>query len=491
MQQHTSRWGWLILQCLLLLVLPFAATAAAASADIAGVPSGRAVVRFDRASPLSAKLKFRSLLTPSLLPPPSPPPRLLYRRGESQFDITFTCPDSSPAVCGYAEKSFERAGAYISSMLTIPTRLKVHATFKSFCNKQSLESCASRNILGAAAPVAYFPARPSTAVPVANSPLAASWFLYPQALVKQLHHDAPLEFATFDIIADFNSDIKTWWFKDSPTPITANQTDFDFVITHELTHGLGWDSSLLSFDKIFTDIASKITPYVAPSIYFHGSAGSPVADAWSFLTAFDALIKDNNGRAVTDYLTPVQRWWGSAPPSSDDDEPNGLNSIIREFESSGAPFSAASALAKTIIASPRSLKVNSNTSLFTIDDGKNSGFSSGSSITHLDYTRYEKTPDFLMLPYDNDGRGIPLMDLVKKNGGTGVYGPETLQVFAAMGWGTQGQASSVSLTIGTGFQIGDVMSAAFKSQCGVRAGTIASATLLAMVRAILLLAVSL
>ncbi|KAJ3145182.1 hypothetical protein HDU89_007503 [Geranomyces variabilis] len=470
MQRHSLARAWLVPRCLLLLVLLLCDPA------VAGVrPAEAAVLRFDRESPLSATL------TPRQTYYKRPPSRSLHRRGDSQFEFTFTCPDSSPDVCQYAKNSFERAGAYISSMLTITVPVKVHATFKSFCNKQSLDSCSSRNILGAAAPVAYFPARPSTSVPVANSPLAASWFLYPQALVKQLHHDAPLEYASFDILADFNADIKTWWFKDSPTPITANQTDFDFVITHELTHGLGWDTSLLSFDQVFSDVASKTTPYVAPSMYFHGSTGKPVADAWTFLTSFDALIKDNKGRAVTEYLTPVQAWWGTAPPSDDDDEPNILSAIIHEFEASGAPFSAAAALAKTIIAAPRSLKVNTNTSLFTVDDGKNTGFSSGSSITHLDYTRYENTPDFLMLPYDNDGRGVPLMDLVKKNGGTGVYGPETLQVMTNMGWGTRGQPSSVSLTIGTGLQIGDSLSAAMKVRGGgVGAGTTTAATLAAV-----------
>ncbi|KAJ3175937.1 hypothetical protein HDU87_005601 [Geranomyces variabilis] len=466
-------------RCVLLLLLLLGSPAEATT-----------VLRFDRESPLTTTLTPRHTHQRPRSEPPSPPspraPRSLHRRGDSQFEITFSCPDSSPAICQYAQNSFERAGVYISSMITISTPIKVHATFKSFCNNQSLDSCSSRNILGAAAPVAYFPARPTTSVAVANSPLAASWFLYPQALVKQLHHDAPLEYASFDILADFNADIKTWWFKDSPTPIVANQTDFDFVITHELTHGLGWDTSLLSFDQVFTDVASKTTPYVAPSMYFHGSTGKPVADAWTFLTSFDALIKDNNGRAVTDYLTPVQAWWGSAPPS-DGDEPNVLTSIISQFEASGTPFSAAAALAKTIIAAPRSLKVNTNTSLFTVDDGKNTGFSSGSSITHLDYTRYENTPDFLMLPYDNDGRGVPLMDLVKKNGGTGVYGPETLQVMANMGWGTGGQPSSVSLTIGTGFQIGDTLSAAVKVRGGggVSAGTTTAATL-AVVTALLL-----
>ncbi|TPX61862.1 hypothetical protein PhCBS80983_g00860 [Powellomyces hirtus] len=437
------------------------------------------ISRYDRPSPSSPNVIPHTFPeshdNPDSSPSSSPSSfqHRLHRRApttNSQFDITFKCPDSSAEQCQWAQNGFERAGAYISSLLTIPTQLKVHATFKSFCKNKPYDECGpTSSILGYAAPAAYFPARPSTAILKAGSPLAASWFLYPQALVKQLRYDTDLQFATFDIVADFNSDIRTWWFKDSPKPITANQTDFDYVITHELTHGLGWDTSLLSFDQVFTDIASKTTPYVAPSVYFHGSSGAPVADAWTFLTSFDALIKDTKGRAVTDYLTPVQSWWGSDAPNGDG-EPNGLRSFIASFEASGGPFSAAESLSKAIVAAPKSLRVNQNTSLFTVADDKNVGFEMGSSITHLDYTSYMNSQEFLMVPYDNNGRGTPLMDIVKRNNGTGVYGPESLQIMRSMGWGIGGAPSAIDLTIGKNIQVGDAFSLAIRMEGGVLLG---------------------
>ena len=37
------------------------------------------------------------------------------------------------------------------------------------------------------------------------------WYFYPQALVKQLDHDAELVYNTYDIIAEFNSDFPFWF----------------------------------------------------------------------------------------------------------------------------------------------------------------------------------------------------------------------------------------------------------------------------------------
>ncbi|KAJ3017724.1 hypothetical protein HKX48_003416 [Thoreauomyces humboldtii] len=390
----------------------------------------------------------------------------------SQFTIDFFCPDSTPTICQYAQDSFEAAGQHISAMLTIPTQIKVHATFKSFCGSQTA-LCSTNNILGSAAPSAYFPARAVPAGTLAdvsndlssNPAAAASWFLYPQALVKQLKVDTDLEFATYDITAEFNADIRTWWFPSSGVPMTANQTDLSLVITHEFTHGLGWDTSLIPFNQIFSDqVGNRATPYVAPSLYFHGTEASPVADAWTYLTPFDALITDTSGKSVKDYLRPVQTWWPTAPAASANEplsgDPNGIQPFISNFEASGAPFAASLSFANAITSAPRSLKIGTNTSLYTVDDTSPAGFELGSSITHLDYALYSHTQEFLMLPDDNSDRGFPLMDIVKQNGGAGVYGVQTLAIMTALGWGAGGNASAIDLVIGKNIRIGDATSAA-------------------------------
>lgn len=61
--------------------------------------------------------------------------------------------------------------------------------------------------------------------------------VYPQPLLKQLVKGDHPEYSPFDIIAQFNGEGDYWFEGDSP--IEPNQSDFLFVILHELIRGLG------------------------------------------------------------------------------------------------------------------------------------------------------------------------------------------------------------------------------------------------------------
>lgn len=87
--------------------------------------------------------------------------------------------------------------------------------------------------------------------PVAATGGDQQYYIYPQALLKQLNNTIPLnllKFHAFDIGAKFNAD-QQLWFKDDLVraalgPITPEETDFDVVLSHELAHGFGFVTSL-------------------------------------------------------------------------------------------------------------------------------------------------------------------------------------------------------------------------------------------------------
>jgi hypothetical protein len=113
--------------------------------------------------------------------------------GESAFKIFLNC-TAPKNQCDNAKLGFERAGSLIAKSLNIDVTINVLATFRSFCGGSS--NCALSDTLGQAYAASYFAASAGDA--------AVSF--YPQALVKQLQTDLPVEFNNFDIIAEFNSD---------------------------------------------------------------------------------------------------------------------------------------------------------------------------------------------------------------------------------------------------------------------------------------------
>src|SRR5690349_3253842 len=82
--------------------------------------------------------------------------------------------------------------------------------------------------------------------------------LYPQALVKQQATDQSISFGAYDIVALFNSEANFWFQGDGP--IQHTQSDFLFVILHELVHGLGFTSS---WDDYINITPEALTPDVS------------------------------------------------------------------------------------------------------------------------------------------------------------------------------------------------------------------------------------
>lgn len=218
----------------------------------------------------------------------------------SPFVINFQCGASNKTLCGYAQDSFKSAAARLASVLVINTPIYVLANFSSFCGGTTqVSNCQLAETLGQASPAAFFSASPQDT--------SNSWFYYPQALVKQLNKNVTLQYSTYDIVAEFNSDFN-FWFKTSGQPIQSSQTDFEFVIAHELTHGLGFVTGYEQWSSLFTGLTSQ-SNYIAPAFSYNGNT---VADAivanWDPVNIFDRFIVDGQSNSISKYAKGIYQY---------------------------------------------------------------------------------------------------------------------------------------------------------------------------------------
>ncbi|KAI8842484.1 hypothetical protein BC829DRAFT_492273 [Chytridium lagenaria] len=415
------------------------------------------IVRYDRPNPFSRNNLAPQRFASSLSPPP-PYQRLLQiatipTPAAIPFNITFTCQDVSNATCAMARSSFESAAKRISEALFIVNTIHISAFFHSFCAEQPAGNCSRKNTLGQASAAAYFSARPAN---VSTMP----WFFYPQALVKQLKQDFSLKYNPFDIVAEFNSDFN-FWYSGSGTPIQPSQTDFEFVVAHEISHGLGIESSLIQWSTAFSKMdgisSSSLrinTDFLAPPFNARGTTLSTAkVVSWQPFSIFDAQLVDAaSGRAVRDIARDVFAF-----------NPANMSFVefVNGFQNSGAPYRAAQAIYSlatsngdairfplTSTTSPSNPSTPVSSSLLSTLDASiltlqtTATFSPGTSIVHVAYGRYWTSTDFLMIPAVQDWAGWTLdaiMANVTESGGKvyGVYGAGTMGMLAAMGWGTR------------------------------------------------------
>ncbi|KAI9092589.1 hypothetical protein DFS34DRAFT_652878 [Phlyctochytrium arcticum] len=400
-------------------------------------PPPSTAYRYDRPSVFSKQLNpvsYTPTDTPAYRPKTPSSNRIAQTAAQSNttsagsFQVQFICDGPAPQICQLAKQGLENAASYITQSLAVKGSINVYATFRSFCHGVPVASCGDMgNTLGMAMPASYFPAQVK---PSGGSLQLKRYYLYPQALMKQLRPDKGLDMAKYDILADFNSDFD-FWFRASGTPIQANQTDFEFVVAHELTHGLGWDSSLVPYNVLYKDYGQSKTLYVAPGLYFHGVPAEPIVDNWMPLTAFDSLIKVGASQQPLEELTaPLYDFWPKYSSGIDVT----LRDFIASFERSGDPFQAAAKIHDLITQSPSpqpGLRIGSTTIYATTRAGT---YEPGSSLTHIDLS-YNTTQDFLMVPSMGGMVGKSLQQLIdSQNKGGGIYGPHALEVLRALGW---------------------------------------------------------
>jgi hypothetical protein len=395
------------------------------AAIVQGYSTPTLLPRIDRSSALSNDFTIEYFE-----PKYQQPSKLQESSDKPAFLFEFSCDGASIGQdrCELAKTGFENAGKRIASALDIKETIIVQALFHSFCSSQRNANCRdANNTLGRASGAAYFPASRIGSKDV---------YFYSQSLVKQLKKNSDVHYAKADIFAEFNSDFN-FWFQGSGVPIKQNDTDFEFVVLHELTHGLGFESAWVQYSGYYT-MLTRNAGYLAPLPFAQGSSDqSAIVSTFSPLSIFDSFL-----RSTTDFATLGREILKYRPKDIR------LPDFISGFESS--PQFANARLAMTGATGGtdalRFQPVNGQ----SISLHSPSRFQQGTSISHVD-SRLATTPDFLMIPAITPLVGQRLDQIMASVNASSIYGPGTMAIMSAIGWPTKQSPEPIAITIASDY----------------------------------------
>ncbi|CAO3612463.1 unnamed protein product [Cunninghamella blakesleeana] len=209
--------------------------------------------------------------------------------------------------------SFKDAAQELTHVIHLKDNILIRAAYYEFCD----HSCAN-NTFGLGAPSSQF------TLPFKDDDMD---FLYPQALAKQLSpYKHPSAWATHDILIELNHDpymnaihsetvrhednngwngtgippFGKYWFKRDPE-IKSYQIDFQYIILHEILHGLGFISSWAAYfsndispfrtllNEVFDPIDLQL---VTPSLYWtvQAPAGPTFVTGFQPTMIFDKFL---------------------------------------------------------------------------------------------------------------------------------------------------------------------------------------------------------
>lgn len=333
----------------------------------------------------------------------------------TNIQIYLNC-DRSEAFCDKANKGFSNAANIVSNTFDFKVPILVNASFVNLCESFMLCPEGQPKPIGAASPTRLITLMDDDGVER----------LYPQSLVKQLQLSTHHEFSDFDITAGFNSKNEIFWFRGDPE-IEDDQVDFELVVVHELLHGLGfsfsWD------DYLNPDNPIILTP--SPSFFNSNFASN---DSF-FFTGFQEFALDK-------YLVLTR----------DNSSLNQITKNLNRFSDIQSNFSNVEEFTRVFSKSPQfndakkmfNYSINNETVAFRFTDNEEIiiietslvPFRSGSSFSHLDFTLYNNTTDFLMRV--KAPRKVTLDDLTSVNGNninyTNPIGPKTINMLKAIGY---------------------------------------------------------
>jgi hypothetical protein len=366
------------------------------------------VVRYDRESVWSKRL----FEVPASSPTPKSNMARLTLAGQGVFQVSYNCRVSTE-LCNNFKTVVNRALQKITSFIFLNANIKVSMTFRSFCQGKS--SCAEKNVLGQASTSALFPAK--------TTPNATNAYLYAQALVKQLNYDLEVEFAEFDIIADFNADFD--YFYDLTLPRQSGQTDMEAIVLHEILHGMGYYSDWTSWSESYNIEGANdfLTPYL---IY----KDETTVIGFTYLGIFDSLMYEAaNNTPLQAYADAIYGFKGFGQD---------LNGVLASFYKSGSPIEAARSMFRIATSLDGIVMKFQNTSASSLYVATPTNYSGGSSLSHNSQRRYQGTSEFLMTPtaYDVSLNSLRIVMAVHRDAGRVMYGPfgaRTLQVMTDIG----------------------------------------------------------
>jgi hypothetical protein len=266
-------------------------------------------------------------------------------------------------------------------------------------------------------------------------------------------------FAEFDILAEFNSDFP-FYFSASNQTIQPNQTDFEFVVTHELTHGLGFGTSLIQWSSAMNSRDFLPSDFLAPlfNTVGSGTAKNTRVLSWQPLSVYDSFLVDSgSGRSIVDISRPI---FDFNPANRT------VLEFVTEFVKSGKPFEASKQVFATLTSSPSgrivfqpslppgstnagggtksNLELSSNDPL-SVQTSSNT-FQEGTSVVHCFYSSCIESQDFIMVPAISSLVGKKLDNIIANftrstsgdaSGSGGIYGKGILSVMESLGWPTK------------------------------------------------------
>ncbi|CAG8594545.1 4652_t:CDS:2 [Acaulospora morrowiae] len=354
-------------------------------------------------------------------------PPNLKRDNDDMFVVTFTCTVNDQTLCNKVKTAFTTAGKLITASIAFKTPVTVNATFTSFCVLYNECSTPTTTLitLGGAAPARTMEILDSDGVTR----------LFPQSLVKQMNLDNHPAYSSFDILALFNSDTNYWF--DGDGPIHADQSDFLFLIVHELMHGLGFTTG---YEDYLNNPAVALTPYIAVT---QSSNSSGI-----IFTGFVEMIFDkfmvilSTGQRISNITKQLNTFAGG---------PGALfansSQFISQFEASSQYNLAKQVM--TYATTPKAiglLPVNSSDiSQAIILETSLVPYVGGSSVSHVDYQTYSNTSDFLMRYLQDRGKTLGQSIILSGNYSGGPIGPKLRSFLSWSGYTVLNQSVPFSI----------------------------------------------
>ncbi|CAG8458424.1 3397_t:CDS:2 [Dentiscutata erythropus] len=338
---------------------------------------------------------------------------LTKRDDSDMFNVTFTCLANNQTLCNKVKNAFDTAGQIITAAIAFKIPVTVNATFTDFCSTLSQCSLSSGTLtLGGAAPARTIQITDDDGVQR----------LFPQSLVKQRNFTGGNHtYSAFDIFAIFNSQADYWFEGDGRMKDT--QSDFLFVILHELIHGLGFTSG---YDDFFNVPPKALTPQVS---FVEGTGG------FTF-NGFVEMIFDKcmvilpSGQRVSNITNQLNTFKGTFTSIQD---------FVTTFNASSQHQLALNMM--VYATTPNSLGLlppkSTDISNATILETTLNPYRSGSSVSHFDYKTYTRTSDFLMRYLQE--RGLTLRQSIYLGGNypNGPIGPKLRSFLQSMGYTIQ------------------------------------------------------
>ena len=342
---------------------------------------------------------------------------------DEPFRVTMSCSGVSDQSCGYAKASIEAALGKIGQAFRFRKTVTVNAKFRSFCKGESSDTCSLFNVLGMAAPSALL---------LAKREGDDTSFWYPQGLVKQFVTTKTIDYAPYDVVAEFNADYPFYYPSNPASVMSSKQFDFEYIAAHELLHGLGFTTLWRLYD-------SNLSPQITKKMFIpvlKCTDGNTVAtlkcEDWFGLTVYDKYLydKSTNTPLMDHAKTFFQR-------SLKGMTYNGVTSMM--YGDSNLYTRMQSALNAATSGSQLYFK-NQNTSVQLYAPAK---YAPSSSVAHVDTSTYQSTIDFIMAHDASSKLGIKFENVINKPGMVGCLGPLTRFMMSSMGWPTENSTSQV------------------------------------------------